>query len=152
LPVDGPKDYEIGYGKPPVAARFKKGNRANPHGRPRRPTSLAAVLQWALDAPAAPADGKRRRLSKRDQMIRNLVERSAEGELAATKLLFEILRRADPQSLGPNPGEAAALGEDALAQLKERLARLARAQTSAAADVDQGGTPLASDDPREPKS
>jgi hypothetical protein len=31
MPADGPRDYEVGYGKPPVATRFKKGNAANPH-------------------------------------------------------------------------------------------------------------------------
>ena len=29
-------DYEVGYGKPPKHARFKKGFAANPKGRPKR--------------------------------------------------------------------------------------------------------------------
>jgi hypothetical protein len=29
-------DYEVGYGKPPVGTRFKKGDRGNPHGRPKK--------------------------------------------------------------------------------------------------------------------
>jgi hypothetical protein len=28
--------YEVGYGKPPVAARFKKGQSGNPNGRRKR--------------------------------------------------------------------------------------------------------------------
>ncbi len=28
-------DYEVGYGRPPVAARFKKGTSGNPKGRPK---------------------------------------------------------------------------------------------------------------------
>jgi hypothetical protein len=29
-------DYEVGYKKPPRHSQFKKGNRANPHGRGKR--------------------------------------------------------------------------------------------------------------------
>lgn len=87
MPTNGPKDYETGFGKPPVATRFKTANRANPRGRPPGSKSLAAVLRRALDAPVVGTDGKRRRLSKRELMVRALVERSTEGDLAATKLL-----------------------------------------------------------------
>ena len=128
MPTDKPRNYEIGYCKPPVATQFKKGNRANPRGRPRSTESLAKILQRALDAPAGSSDGKRPRLTKRELMIRGLVERSAGSDLAATKLLFELLRKADPNAVAPDPEEAAPLGEDALARLKKRLARLARAQ------------------------
>jgi Family of unknown function (DUF5681) len=144
LPVDGPKDYKIGFGKPPAATRFKTADRADPRGRPSGSKSLAAVLRRALDAPVTGGDGKRRRLSKRELMIHALVERSAEGDLAATKLLFEMLRRADPQALGPDPHESAPFGGDALAQLKERLTRLARAQMADASHPPEPSDPAPS--------
>ena len=31
----GPRDYEVGYGKPPKEHRFKKGQSGNPRGRPK---------------------------------------------------------------------------------------------------------------------
>ena len=130
---DGLGDYDVGYGKPPIATRFKKGNRANPRGRPRGSTSIAAILQRALDAPAVAADGKRRRLTKRELMVLSLVERSAGADLAATKLLFELLRKADPRAVAPEPEQTDPLAEDALGLLKERLARLASAQMAEAA-------------------
>jgi hypothetical protein len=115
LADDGPKDYDVGYGKPPIATRFKKGNRANPRGRPRGSTSIAAILQRALDAPAVAVDGKRRRLTKRELMVLSLVERSAGADLAATKLLFELLRKADPRAVAPpEPEQTDPLAEDAL--------------------------------------
>jgi len=32
---DQPRDYAVGYGKPPVGTRFQKGQSGNPEGRPR---------------------------------------------------------------------------------------------------------------------
>lgn len=40
--------YEVGYGKPPVASRFKPGQSGNPHGRPKGAKSRkskAAILE-----------------------------------------------------------------------------------------------------------
>jgi Family of unknown function (DUF5681) len=141
LPADGPKEYEVGYKKPPLASRFKSGKSANPRGRPRGSPSLATLLQRALDAPANKGEDKPRRLSKREQMVRKLVERSAEADLAATKLLLELLRRADPQALAPDPAQPGPIGGDALSQLKERLARLARAQLAGAAAASKPADP-----------
>ncbi len=90
-------------------------------------------MQRALDAPAVGADGKRRRLTKRELMVRSLVERSTGADLAATKLLFELLRKADPRAVAPDPEETDPMSEDALRLLKERLARLASAQMADAA-------------------
>ncbi|MBV8739058.1 MAG: hypothetical protein JO007_17745 [Alphaproteobacteria bacterium] len=144
---DGPKDYDVGYGKPPVATRFKKGNRANPHGRPRGSSSLAGILQRALDAPVVAADGKRRQVTMRELMVRSLVERSAGADLAATKLLFELLRKADPRAVAPEPEQTDPLAEDALRLLKERLARLASAQMAEAAAAAPADTVAVSLDP-----
>jgi hypothetical protein len=130
LPADGPRDYEIGYKKPPVATRFKKGNRANTHGRPRGSTNLATLLERALDAPAnADASEKHSRLTKRDLVVARLVERSAGADLAATKLLFELLRKADPRVVtAPADPAGAAPVDDAIAQVRANLLRLAHAQ------------------------
>jgi len=147
LAGDGPKDYDVGYGKPPVATRFKKGNRANPHGRPRGSSSLAGILQRALDAPVVAADGKRRQVTMRELMVRSLVERSAGADLAATKLLFELLRKADPRAVAPEPEQTDPLAEDALRLLKERLARLASAQMAEAAAAAPADTVAVSLDP-----
>ena len=75
----------------------------------RRPTrDLAALLGAALDAPATLVeDGKRHRVAKRALIAAQLVDRSAQADLRATKLLVDLLHTIAPRALGPEPGDAA---------------------------------------------
>lgn len=131
MPSDGPQDVEIGHQKPAPAARARNGRNAKPRGR-RRTTGLAAILQNALDEPAADEDGRGGRPSKREVVIRRLVEKSAGADLAATKLLFALLHEADIEERAGAPGDAEPFSQGALAELKERLARLAAAAAAVA--------------------
>jgi hypothetical protein len=45
---DQPRDYTVGYGKPPVETRFQKGQSGNPEGRPRSTKKLVTLLAEAL--------------------------------------------------------------------------------------------------------
>ena len=38
----------VGFCRPPLATRFRPGRCGNPHGRPRRPRNLAAMVAEAL--------------------------------------------------------------------------------------------------------
>lgn len=42
-----PQSYAVGYGKPPVASRFKKGVSGNLKGRPRKPRDAHATATEA---------------------------------------------------------------------------------------------------------
>jgi Family of unknown function (DUF5681) len=147
LPADGPRDYQIGYKKPPVATRFQKGNRANPRGRPRGSKNLATLLERALDA-AADADASETdgRLTKRELVVARLVERSAKADLAATKLLFELLRKVDPRMVSaPIDPPGVIPDDDPIAQVRAKLLRLARAQGLVPPSDDPEGDPPADD-------
>jgi Family of unknown function (DUF5681) len=133
VPADGPRDYEVGYKKPPVATRFKTGNRANPHGRPRGSKNLATLLERALDMPAdADASEQPGRLTKRDLVVARLVQRSAGADLAATKLLFELLRKVDPNAAAATaePADFTPDDEKVIEGLKARLLNIARAEAA----------------------
>ncbi len=147
MPADAPRDYQIGYKKPPAATRFKKGNRANPHGRPRGSKNLATLLERALDAAAdADAGEPNGRLTKRELVVARLVERSAGADLAATKLLFELLRKVDPRMV-TTPADPAgfAPADDPIAQVRAKLLRLARAQGLVPPSDDPEDVPLTAD-------
>ena len=148
MPADAPRDYQIGYKKPPVATRFKKGNRANPRGRPRGSKNLATLLERALDAAAdADASETHGRLTKRELVVARLVERSAGADLAATKLLFELLRKVDPRMV-TTPADPAGFvpADDPIAQVRAKLLRLARAQGLIPPSDESEDVPL-TDDP-----
>jgi hypothetical protein len=44
-------NYEVGYGKPPVHTRFKKGQNGNPKGFPKGEEKLACALRRLLVMP-----------------------------------------------------------------------------------------------------
>jgi hypothetical protein len=44
-------EYKVGFGKPPTATRFKKGQSGNPAGRPKGATSNRKRIRRMLEAP-----------------------------------------------------------------------------------------------------
>ncbi|WP_233493474.1 DUF5681 domain-containing protein, partial [Ruegeria atlantica] len=42
---DDTKEFEVGYGKPPKATRFKKGQSGNPKGRPKASKNVGSMLE-----------------------------------------------------------------------------------------------------------
>jgi Family of unknown function (DUF5681) len=95
----------VGYRRPPRQACFRKGQSGNPGGRPRRRANdLTALLCAALDKPATIVeDGKRRRGTKRELIAAQLVDRSAQADLRATKLLVDLVQKIAPRPPEPEP-------------------------------------------------
>jgi hypothetical protein len=128
-------------GKTAAAAGSKNAGRANPRDRSRSSSTLAEILRHALDAPADDAGVEPgRAMTKREMVVRGLVERATEGDLAATRLLFDMLRKADPRAVADSD-ESRPLGQDAIAMLKDRLARLAAAQAAATPPAGDNSSP-----------
>jgi hypothetical protein len=99
-----PDEYKVGYKKPPLHTRFRKGRSGNPRGR--APASLAELIGKALNRETVvTVDGKRCRISKREAIIVQLIDRSATADLRATKILLDIVteleRRAGAEAAAP---------------------------------------------------
>src|SRR5437660_5065457 len=96
-------DYELGYGKPPVHSRFKKGQSGNPRGP--RGKNLPALLVAALNEPVfVTADGRRRKITKREAVVAQLVNKSAGADLRATKMLIDMLKDIEKKAgMAPPP-------------------------------------------------
>lgn len=123
MPSDTKGDFEVGYGKPPRHTRFKTGRSGNPRGRRPGSRNLSTLLGEALNEPVIVAEnGGRRKISKREAIIKQLVNQSAQGDWRAAKLLLDILqdieRRTEPQTPESSFGSA---DEKVIEQLKARL-------------------------------
>jgi Family of unknown function (DUF5681) len=100
-------EYEVGYKKPPVANRFKKGGSGNPSGkRKERAEDLepGKILQ-AIDNEEiiVTIDGKRKRMRKGEIHFRQLFTKAIKGDLAAARLIAkEAAKYFGPEADGPS--------------------------------------------------
>jgi hypothetical protein len=93
MAADQEGNYEVGYGKPPHHTRFQKGRSGNPAGRPRGKKNLATLLSDALDQKIIVVEsGRRKKISKREAIVTQLVNKSASADLKATQILLAMLR------------------------------------------------------------
>ena len=123
-------DYEVGYGKPPQHSRFKKGeSSANPRGRPRK--EMATLLFEGL----VTENGRRRRITLREAITRQLINQSASADLRATKMLLDMIKDAEKQAAAAPPPEPSArftkADEEVVETLIERLRHQVRAEMAA---------------------
>jgi hypothetical protein len=89
-------DYEVGYGKPPEQFRFKKGQSGNPKGRPRGSKNFMTLLHKGLEQRVpVQENGRRRRISKREAMVTQAINKAASGDLKALQFLLPQILTAD---------------------------------------------------------
>ena len=126
MPGEKRRDYEVGYGKPPQHTRFKQGQSGNPHGRPGGSKNLKTLLSEALNEPVIITEnGRRRKITKREAIVREVVNRSATPDLRAVKIVFDLIRDIEGQSepAAPEPSAFTTADEEVIEQLKARLLR-----------------------------
>ena len=120
---DNKRDYDVGYRKPPRHSRFKKGQSGNPRGRPSGSKNLSTLLSEALDEPVIVAEnGKRRKISKRQAVITQLVNQSAKGDWRAAKILLDILHDIEGRAEPHAESSISSADEKVIEQLKMRFA------------------------------
>ena len=93
MPYDDEGDHEVGYGKPPRHSQFVKGQSGNPRGRPPGARNLQTLLNKALnELVIVTENGGRRKISKREAIVTQLVNRSAKADYKAIQILLGMLR------------------------------------------------------------
>ena len=126
MPPEKTGDYEVGYGKPPRHTRFAKGQSGNPRGRPRGAKNFTTLLEEALNEPVTVTEnGGRRKVSKRQAIVTQLVNRSATADFRAIKILFEIVRENERQT-EPASAETAEFSEadqKVIEQIRSRFSK-----------------------------
>ena len=124
MPADPQRDYKVGYGKPPRHSRFTKGQSGNPRGRPAGAKNLKTLLNEALNEPVIVTEnGGRRKVTKREAIITQLVNRSATADWRAIKILLDLVREIEGQSEPASPETSAftAADEKVIEQLRARF-------------------------------
>jgi len=142
----------VGYGQPPRATRFKPGQSGNPKGRPKGSKSFSADLTAELnDRVSVNENGKRKTITKRAAITKQLVNRAASGDLKAMPLLLREARAyeidAAPLETDGRAGpEDRAVMEGILARLRAADAeRRASAETGAALEAQAPSCPAPSE-------
>jgi len=125
MPSDKEADYEVGYGKPPRHTRFAKGQSGNPRGRPAGAKNLRTLLSEALNETVLVTEnGGRRKVTKRQAIITQLVNRSATADFRALKILLDIVRDIEGQAepTAPETSDFIEADEKVLEQIRARFA------------------------------
>lgn len=92
--VSASSPYTVGYCRPPVMTRFKKGQSGNPRGRPKGAHSSKALLQAALAAPVRITEaGEIKTIAQREALFRALVARAVKGDNRATAQVIDLIER-----------------------------------------------------------
>ena len=125
MPNDDKTDYKVGYKRPPLHTRFRKGQSGNPRGRPRGSKNFSTLLAEALNEPVVVTeDGRRRRISKRELGLKQLANKFAMAEAQATKILLGLMLERERLAAAAPPAERPSLGADdekVIANLLKRL-------------------------------
>jgi hypothetical protein len=78
----------VGYGKPPRNAGLRKGQSGNPRGQPPGSKDLTTLPNEAVPITD---NGRRRKITKREAVINQLVVKSASSDARSLKILFDLM-------------------------------------------------------------
>jgi Family of unknown function (DUF5681) len=126
MPADEEGGHEVGYRKPPRHTRFTKGQSGNPRGRRPGTKNLKTLLSDALNEFVIVSEnGGRRKITKREAIVTQLVNRSASADFRAIKILLDMVRdiesQTEPVSAETSPFNEA--DEKVIEQLKARFSK-----------------------------
>ena len=89
------EDYEVGYRKPPVSGQFQKGASGNPSGRPKKaPDFESQVLREFNSKLVITEHGKRKVITKRDGLAKQLLNKAVTGHLPSARFLVPYYKQA----------------------------------------------------------
>jgi hypothetical protein len=105
-PVENSPDYDIGYGKPPAHFQFKKGQSGNPKGRPKGSIDLSTAAKRIFREPVViNENGQRQTVTKLEATLEQVANKSASGDLRATRVMLPIEERIEESPKGTAPSQ-----------------------------------------------
>jgi len=96
--------YDVGYGKPPKAQQFKKGQSGNPKGRPNGTRNLKTDLLEELAERILVKEGEKAlKISKQRAMVKTLAAKALKGDTRAATLVLNMVWRILEKEPPPEP-------------------------------------------------
>lgn len=101
-----PKDYEVGYARPPKGSRFKPGQSGNPSGRPKGVNKLGTDLLAEFgEVVRVRENGREVELTKQQLVIKALITKAAKGDSNAAFKALELRHKLAPDQTEVTPPE-----------------------------------------------
>ncbi|MBC2776611.1 DUF5681 domain-containing protein [Parasphingopyxis marina] len=82
---DASDEYEVGYGKAPVATRFRKGQSGNPNGRPRGSKKQRPYDGVLGQMVTVREDGRERKVTAAEAFLLHMTKKGLEGDGPAAR-------------------------------------------------------------------
>jgi hypothetical protein len=98
--------YDVGYGKPPLHTRFRKGQSGNPKGRSKGTKNFATIFMTAMSQSVTiNENGKRKKISKIAAAVTQLANDAARGDTKSIQLIIALLQAFEPTIEAQRPKE-----------------------------------------------
>jgi Family of unknown function (DUF5681) len=135
---DSDKDKMVGYGRPPVATQFQKGQSGNPKGRPKGRKGVGKIFRDALHRKIEVREGERvRSMPKIEAAIEVNLNKALKGDHRAFAKVMDVAAKLGILELAPNEqgfSENKDEAAESFAIFSRLLVELAQAKSEAATD------------------
>jgi hypothetical protein len=112
----------VGYRRPPRNRQFKPGQSGNPKGRPKGARNFATAIAAELNAPIfATENGIRKRITKRQAVAKQLVNKAVAGDTRAIPLLLNETRLQETAAGDTQPVLGGAADDLVMASILRRI-------------------------------
>jgi hypothetical protein len=123
-PQDRAADYPVGYGKPPLASRFKRGTSGNAKGRPKGSKNLKTLIRDAMTASISIQEGaKTKRVSRIEGVVLRQLQKALMGSDQAAMAVVKMALQLGFLEGSTDNFDAVALTRDDEQILSELIAR-----------------------------
>src|SRR5271157_5088713 len=112
----------VGYGNPPIATRFRPGVSGNPKGRPKGARNFTSIVAATLgERIVINENGQRRRITKLEAAVKQLVNRAAGGEARSIQMLIALLQASEARPPQIDPAQPTQADANVLRELQRRM-------------------------------
>lgn len=108
---DNAATYQVGYGRPPLHSRFKKGVSGNPNGRKRGAKNFATLVEEGLqERVQVTIAGKTKSVSRSQAIVLAMMTKAMKGDPRGIRMVLDLAAMASrAQAEGQDGAQASAM-------------------------------------------